>query len=210
MAFPIALAAGLGVAGASLLGSQRSASQSIGHSKYQLDYQRDLANTAHQRQMADLRRSGLNPILSARLGGAGNVSPTGVNIPDYGQAAAKGMTAVLQSQQFKQSQAQVHDLHASADLRDEKALTEKVKRLQLGQQAAMHHAQSTEAEERTALIRIQQIAEKFRLSEREAEHLYWSVVTGAGKGAATAAQVLKTGKSLFSKDPLKSLKGLKR
>lgn len=37
-------------------------------------YQEALANTAHQREVADLRSAGLNPVLSARYGGASGVS----------------------------------------------------------------------------------------------------------------------------------------
>lgn len=64
--------------GASLLNydsQQKTNKANADQAQAQMDFQRDMSNTAHQREVDDLTKAGLNPTLSA--GGNGSSTPTG-------------------------------------------------------------------------------------------------------------------------------------
>ena len=72
---------------ASKSSAERAMEVSGQQARRQMKFQERMSNTAHQRQMKDLRKAGINPMLSARLGGAS--SPAG--------AAGSGFTYQAQN-----------------------------------------------------------------------------------------------------------------
>lgn len=94
-----------GIAG--LAGQAWSGSSARGERYRQQEWSKEMSDSSHQRQVADMRLAGLNPMLSA-TGGGGASTPTSAqaSVPDYSESAQKAVSSALAMKDLKVGTAQ--------------------------------------------------------------------------------------------------------
>lgn len=119
MPAPVVVAAGLMAAG-SAAGTLYSNAASASEAAKNRRFQERMSNTAHQREMEDLRKAGLNPILSGKYGGASTPPGSAAQIHnmEVAGAAAQGAQAYADLQLKRASAAQAN---SAANLNMEQA-----------------------------------------------------------------------------------------
>jgi hypothetical protein len=103
-------------------GQDSANEQNVDLSREQMAFQERMSNTAHQREVKDLIAAGLNPMLSAKLGGASTPVGSLAHVENSNDAAIRGATSAL-SGRLVQSQIDVQDTQADIN----RAMVDKVK-----------------------------------------------------------------------------------
>jgi len=119
---PVLVGGAIGAAG-NIASAYVAAEANKGAAREQLQFQERMSNTAYQRQVADMRAAGINPILAATRGG-GASSPPGstYTMPDAraGDAFTSGMASAsaraVQSEDLKLRREQTREQVAKADI----------------------------------------------------------------------------------------------
>jgi hypothetical protein len=80
-----------------LASAERTNQQQVGLSREQMDFQRNMSNTAYQRAMADMKAAGLNPMLAYQQGGASVPGGAMAKLIDPWSSAVSAGTATAQT-----------------------------------------------------------------------------------------------------------------
>ena len=102
----------LAVGGLNYLGAREANAANKKIAREQMDFQERMSNTAHQRQVEDLKKAGLNPALA--YGGGGASTPSGASAQMTNQLSG----AVSSAMEFARMQAEVANMKKTNALLD--------------------------------------------------------------------------------------------
>lgn len=152
-------------------------------------WQEDMSGSAHQREVQDLMKAGLNPMLSIRHGGASTPSGNAAQASMPEGAVASAVQAASVRGQLQLQQAQVRDINAAARLKEVQAgvsektideqilqVKEAVRKLALDGDISWHTVDKITQEIRN--LRLDEAHSAYGLSEAGARSKFYQGVGG--------------------------------
>lgn len=192
MPIPLILGAAGIAGGLSLTGSMLSSAFNAQQASKNRAFQREMSNTAHQREVEDLRKAGLNPILSANHGGSS--SPPGSAAQAANQnvvgdslqgARAAAENKVMNAQAYQAtsagalSEAQTNDINQTQSSRINNLIAENARLLEVGKltteqkREVIQHIELLKAQKR--LTDAQTLSSAADSEKKQVQGKLWSI-----------------------------------
>lgn len=184
---PAGAAVGLGVASA--FGQDAANEQNMRLSRDQMSFQERMSSTAHQRQVADLRAAGLNPILSANAGAS---APSG-SLAEVKNPIESGVGSALELRRLKK---ELDAVESQTSLNSQTASTQrsqegvnKQTQINLNEQNKIQKEQLKQTQAVTDAIKAESRVRKkhAEFDEKAADYDAWTKRINSGLGIGSNA-----------------------